>query len=120
MPLKLTKKPNPKAPEYTRVYLKLVALEFDVRDILGNRVKSGMSPQQLEHQHIERAKSYYRQVYKSLCIDLTQKEWEIDADIVHVQTCDIFREPDFVLRVPFDSYITMVYSRETFKVTDAD
>jgi len=49
MPLKLTKKPNPKAPEYTRVYLKLVALEFDVRDILGNRVKSGMSPQQLEH-----------------------------------------------------------------------
>jgi hypothetical protein len=56
MPLKLTKKPNPKTPEYTRVYLKLVALEFDVRDILGNRVKSGMNKTQIESQHIERAK----------------------------------------------------------------
>jgi hypothetical protein len=84
MPLKVTKKVNPKAPEYSRPYLKLIALDFDIRDTNGSRAKQVMSPQQLEHQHIERAKSYYRQVYKSLCIDLTTREWENDNNIITV------------------------------------
>jgi hypothetical protein len=45
MPLKVTKKVSPKAPEYSRTYLKLIALDFDIRDIIGNRAKQGMSPQ---------------------------------------------------------------------------
>jgi len=120
MPLKVTKKVNPKAPEYTRTYLKLIALEFDVREMLGNRVKQIMTKQQTESQQIEGAKNYYRQIYKSLCIDLTRREWEVEGETVSVQTCELYREPEYVIRVQFDAYTTLVYSKESFKVTDSE
>jgi len=64
MSFKITAKSKPQN-EYSKVYLKLIGLEFspDVSDKTPNKKK------------IESAKEYYKEIYKSLCLDLSKCEW---------------------------------------------
>ena len=117
MSFKITPKSLPKN-EYSKVYLKLVALEF-TPDIPFKVLGSIRGKEAQSELRIDSAKKYYRDNYKALCLDLSGKEWTVDdEDKVVVQTCILFKEPDHIIRVIHDDTLTLVYSKEAFKVLD--
>lgn len=71
MSFKVTVKAGTKQESYSKVYLKLIGLEFNTKKI-------------------SKAKDHFKSVYKSLCLDLTGREWVLEEDKVIVQTCDLF------------------------------
>ena len=56
MSYKITTKKTDKLETHSKVYIKLIALEFDTKKV-------------------SKAKEHYKKVYKSLCLDLSGKEW---------------------------------------------
>lgn len=106
--------------EYSKVYLKLVALEFtpEVSDKVLKSIKDKDAQRKLR---VDSAKKYYKDNYKDLCLDLSKCEWIVDdEDKVVVQTCILFKEPDYIIRVVHDDVLTLVYSKEAFKVLDQE
>lgn len=78
MSFKITQKSLPKN-EYSKVYLKLVALEFtpEVSDKVLKSIKDKDGQRNLR---VDSAKKYYKDNYKDLCLDLSNKEWIVDDE----------------------------------------
>lgn len=65
MSFKVTVKANNKQEFYSKVYIKLIGLEFNTKKI-------------------SKAKDHFKSVYKNLCLDLTDREWVLEGDKVIV------------------------------------
>lgn len=78
MSFKITSKSMPKN-EYSKVYLKLVALEFtpEVSDKVLKSIKDKDAQRKLR---VDSAKKYYKDNYKDLCLDLSKCEWIVDDE----------------------------------------
>lgn len=77
MSFKITPKSLPKN-EYSKVYLKLVALEFTPEMPTQPKIVKDKDAQR--NLRVDLAKKYYKENYKALCLDLSGKEWIVDDE----------------------------------------
>jgi hypothetical protein len=85
MSFKITTKKQAKVETYGKVYMKLIGLEFSVgSELLSKRGANPLSVATNTGIALAKAKEHFRSVYKSLCLDLTGRDWSLSADSVCV------------------------------------
>ena len=85
-----TKYQKPK-DEYNKYFFRLVSVNFKLDSVV-------------------KAKKHMKSIYKEICLDITGKIFELLEDEVNVQMCELFKEPEILIKIKHDKYTTLIYS----------